>query len=149
MASSVYESINRTHIQTSFKYNILLVYRNQPKRYRTAMICFSPDSSLLLTCTPSPITQASQTLALKLIHLIIERAHAIRGYHYLEIYVLHGMPPCLRHGHICLNFSRIIWLRRSDQALHTRGCQLIVVEKINVSSSLDTEFDGFTLIQAR
>ena len=45
MASSVCESINRTRcIRTSVKYNILLVYRNLPKRYRTAMIC--PDSSL-------------------------------------------------------------------------------------------------------
>ena len=34
MASSIYESINRTHIQTSVNYNILLVYRNQPKRGR-------------------------------------------------------------------------------------------------------------------
>ena len=40
MASSVYESINRTRcIRTSVHYNILLVYRNQPKHYRTAMIC--------------------------------------------------------------------------------------------------------------
>ena len=39
MVSSVCESINRTRIQTSVKYNILLVYRNQPKCYRTAMIC--------------------------------------------------------------------------------------------------------------
>ena len=38
MASSVYESINRTRcIRTSVNYNILLVYRNQPKRYRTAI----------------------------------------------------------------------------------------------------------------
>ena len=61
MASFVYESINRTRCnRTSVNYNILLVYRNQPKRYRTAIIlCFSPDSSLLLTHTPSPITQAS------------------------------------------------------------------------------------------
>ena len=41
MASSVYKSIDRTRcIQTSINYNILLVYRNQPKHYRTAMICF-------------------------------------------------------------------------------------------------------------
>ena len=40
MASSVYESINRTCcIRTSVNYNILLVYRNQPKCYRTAIIC--------------------------------------------------------------------------------------------------------------
>ena len=39
MASSVYESINRTRIRTSVNYNILLVYRNQSKRYRTAIIC--------------------------------------------------------------------------------------------------------------
>ena len=38
MAPSVYESINRTRIQTSVNYNFLLVYRNQPKLYRTAMI---------------------------------------------------------------------------------------------------------------
>ena len=36
MAPSVYESINRTQcIQTSVNYNFLLVYRNQPKLYRT------------------------------------------------------------------------------------------------------------------
>ena len=40
-ASSVYESINQTRcIRTSVNYNILLVYRNQPKHYRTAMIVF-------------------------------------------------------------------------------------------------------------
>ena len=45
-ASSVYESINRTRcIRTSVNYNILLVYRNQPKRYRTAMICVFLQSS--------------------------------------------------------------------------------------------------------
>ena len=39
MAPSVYESINRTRcIRTSVNYNFLLVYRNQPKLYRTAMI---------------------------------------------------------------------------------------------------------------
>ena len=61
MVSSVYESINRTRcIRTSVNYNILLVYRNQPKCYRTAMICvFLQTSSLILTRTPSPITQAS------------------------------------------------------------------------------------------
>ena len=58
--ASIYESINRTRIRTSVNYNILLVYRNLPKHYRTAMICvFLPNSSLLLTRTPSPITQAS------------------------------------------------------------------------------------------
>ena len=46
MASSVYESINRTCcIRTSVNHNILLVYRNQPERYRTAMICAKISAS--------------------------------------------------------------------------------------------------------
>ena len=48
------------NFRTSVNYNILLVYRNQPKRYRTAMIGFSSDSSLLLSRTPSPITQEAK-----------------------------------------------------------------------------------------
>ena len=52
MAPSVYELIYipDTIIQTSINYNFLLVYRNQPKLYRTAMMgVFSKQQSISST----------------------------------------------------------------------------------------------------
>ena len=65
MASSVYKSINRTRcIRTSVNYNILLVYRNQPKHCRTIMTF----SSLQLTRTPSLKSKLNASTKIRISH---------------------------------------------------------------------------------